>query len=216
MKRTLPPALVRSLRTHGTRSSPQTCRARSTARHPARMHWAAPRESKSGAGSLPFRLHSFRPSQNPRSPSYFSLIHHPVGSMDGFQTFASSSAGSGFTVAEGSAARTFRGCAAVPAVRIQDRENSRRHAEKPPVRPHAGAWLETPEGANPAPKPEHDVPARSRDLHSRRGRSWPTSKQVLPQKRLVQAAVHGDDLAGGFAEAFGDAGGNRLRPGRRG
>src|ERR1044072_4542129 len=56
---------------------------------------------------MPLRVHSFWPSQKGRRPSYFSLIHHPVGSMDGFQTFASSKGGALFSTAELAAATSF-------------------------------------------------------------------------------------------------------------
>src|SRR3954468_9308945 len=48
---------------------------------------------------LPFRVHNFRPSQKARRPSYFSLIHQPVGSMDGFQTLARRRGGVCFSAA---------------------------------------------------------------------------------------------------------------------
>ena len=45
------------------------------------------------AMGFPPRVHNAFPSQYPRIPSYFSLIHQPVGSMDSFHVFASSSFG---------------------------------------------------------------------------------------------------------------------------
>src|SRR3954465_15663658 len=64
---------------------------------------------------LPFRLHNFWPAQYPRRPSYFSLIHQPVGSMDGFQTFARSRWGVWFSVAGVAAAEAFSFAARLPA-----------------------------------------------------------------------------------------------------
>src|SRR4029434_10859544 len=55
---------------------------------------------------LPLRLHNFRPSHQARRPSYFSLIHQPVGSMDGFHTFASNRCGLSFSAFEVAAARS--------------------------------------------------------------------------------------------------------------